>query len=508
MEKPLTRVKKPPDKKPQEVQNTASSVHCWCGNERLERFSPEYMRCPVCETLVLERWPPPKTFRVVDDRRDFYGQTYYQSHLTGDYNYPSIEERSRTDLPERCLHWLKYALKYKLPPGKALELGCAHGGFVAMLKWAGFDAAGLEMSPWLVEFARSTFGIPMFLGPVEEQKIESRSIDLIALMDVLEHLPDPTRTMGYCLSLLKANGILLIQTPHYPEGKKYDAMVKENDPFLIQLKSTEHLYLFSKSSVREFFRRLGAKYIEFEPAIFFQYDMFFAVGAKQLLESPDNRVVDVLSKKPDSRLIQALLDIDSRFTSQRGDTDALRTERDRLQSLYDELLANRDVHREAYEKMEKERDHYQQLYDDTLKDRDALRDAYEKMEKERDKYQVLYNETLENRNFYQQAYDSVVKERDHFQKLYNDTLENRDYYRKAYEAMEDDRDRWQNLYNAKHQEHEKMREELGREIRRIGDELQSEHASRIFLLEHPMGYIGELFRFIMKKRRGDLRDKN
>lgn len=71
------------------------------------------------------------------------------------------------------------------------------------------------MSAWVVEFARRRFNVPMLFGPVEGQQIAPGSLDLIALMDVLEHLPDPAGTMLHCLSLLRPDGVLMIQTPRY-----------------------------------------------------------------------------------------------------------------------------------------------------------------------------------------------------------------------------------------------------------------------------------------------------
>ena len=105
------------------------------------------------------------------------------------------------------MHWLQTLVKFKRPPAETIELGCAHGGFVALMQWAGFTARGLELSPWIVKFAEQTFGIPMLLGPIEDQPIEPASLDVIALMDVLEHLPDPVGTMAHCLRLLKPDGI-------------------------------------------------------------------------------------------------------------------------------------------------------------------------------------------------------------------------------------------------------------------------------------------------------------
>ena len=110
-----------------------------------------------------------------------------------------------------------------------------------MLRQLGFDATGLEMNAWVVNFAKKTFHVPVLLGPVEEQQLERSSLDIVILMDVLEHLPDPERTIRHCLPLLKPNGIFVIQTPYLPEGKTYEDLVQQGDPFLKMLIEDEHL---------------------------------------------------------------------------------------------------------------------------------------------------------------------------------------------------------------------------------------------------------------------------
>lgn len=287
-------------------------MHCWCGNTKLEIFSPAYLKCSECGTLVTAKMPREEIPQVSNDDGGLYGREYWFSHQEQDLGFSNIFVRSRSDLSERCLHWLRTVLKYRLPPAKTLELGCAHGAFVALLRQVGFDSTGLELSPWVVDFSRRTFKVPVLCGPVEEQQIEPASLDIIALMDVLEHLPDPVGTMRHCLGLLKPDGILVIQTPRYQEQKTYDEMVVKNDPFLQQLKDDEHLYLFSHDSIREFFIRLEAEHLEFEPAIFAHYDMFLVVSRQPLSVNTQEKIDEFLSSTPENRIVQALLDADDR----------------------------------------------------------------------------------------------------------------------------------------------------------------------------------------------------
>jgi 2-polyprenyl-3-methyl-5-hydroxy-6-metoxy-1,4-benzoquinol methylase len=276
-------------------------------------FSQEYSVCPECGTLVSQQSLADDQLRVQNDDTDFYGKQYWLDHQKQDLGFPDIHARARNDLPERNLHWLKALLKYCLPPAKVLELGCSSGSFVALLRQAGYDASGVEMSPWVVEFGQKTFGVPISPGPVETLELPPGSLDAIALMDVLEHLPDPAATMAHCLKLLKPDGLLLIQTPQFKEGMDYMVLVETKGAFLEQLKADEHLYLFSDRSVTRLFQQLGAQHFQFEPAIFGHYDMFFAVSRAPLQVNASEQIESALLATPNGRLALALLDMDTRL---------------------------------------------------------------------------------------------------------------------------------------------------------------------------------------------------
>jgi SAM-dependent methyltransferase len=254
--------------------------------------------------------PAPDIARVTDEEKGLYGREYWFSHQERQLGQPTIVVRSRADLSERCLHWLRAVLKYKRPPGRVLELGSAHGGFVAMLRWAGFDATGLEISPWVVNFARRTFDVPVLLGPVEEHDLAPGSLDAIALMDVVEHLVDPAGTLRHCLRLLKPDGVLFLQTPCYEEGTAFEEAVARRPRFAEMLQPAEHVYLFSRSSITALFTQLGAGGVAFEAALFAEYDMFLAVsgGAGGPLPLAEGEA-RVLGPMPPARLMEALLDV-------------------------------------------------------------------------------------------------------------------------------------------------------------------------------------------------------
>jgi 2-polyprenyl-3-methyl-5-hydroxy-6-metoxy-1,4-benzoquinol methylase len=282
---------------------------CWCANSQLQPFSPEYRICASCKTLVSQAGLSEEQLRVQDDTTDFYGREYWLSHQSDDLGFPGIHERARLDLPERCLYWLRALLAYKRPPGQTLELGSAHGGFVALMQASGFAASGLELSSWVVDFARQTFGVPMLAGPIEEQQIAPRSLDALILNDVLEHLPHPLETMRVCVELLKPDGVLIIQTPCYPSDQSYDQLVDKKALFLehIYKKANQHLYLFSQEALKQLLEQAGLLSISFEPAIF-SYDQFVVASRQPLRRFTDIEIDDALKARPAGRLVLALID--------------------------------------------------------------------------------------------------------------------------------------------------------------------------------------------------------
>src|SRR5689334_8236305 len=105
-----------------------STRRCWCGDGALEPFSKDYRRCAACETLMCD---------VMADTGDFYDWEYFHTGQTS-RGVPAIETRARTDLFDRCVYWLNDLARFRLPPARVLELGSAHGGFVALLRQAGY----------------------------------------------------------------------------------------------------------------------------------------------------------------------------------------------------------------------------------------------------------------------------------------------------------------------------------------------------------------------------------
>jgi hypothetical protein len=229
-------------------------------------------------------------------------------------------------------------LQYRVPPARAVDVGCAHGGFVMLLRRAGYDAMGLELSPWVVDFARSTFGVPVLVGTLEAQALAPGSLDVVTLFDVVEHLADPPATLGAAAAALAEDGVLVIQTPSVPRDVSWERMVATDHPFLPLMRERGHLYLFTEEGLRRLLvDRLGIEHVSFEPPYFGAYDMFVVASRRPVVAAKSSAVAEALGASPDGRLVQALLDLDDRLSAlQQRYADVERDRAARLVALQDQ----------------------------------------------------------------------------------------------------------------------------------------------------------------------------
>jgi len=123
------------------------------------------------------------------------------------------------------------------------------------------------------------------------------------------HLADPLGTLKTAARLLKADGFFVVQTPEFKEHLSYADLVATNDLFLKHMANNndEHLYLFSRRSAQEIFRRAGLPTVSFLNPVY-SYDLFFTASESPLETNTAEQIWGALSGRPLGRLVQALLD--------------------------------------------------------------------------------------------------------------------------------------------------------------------------------------------------------
>jgi 2-polyprenyl-3-methyl-5-hydroxy-6-metoxy-1,4-benzoquinol methylase len=102
--------------------------------------------------------------------------------------------------------------RFRLPPGRFLDVGAGPGVLVEEAAERGWDAFGVELSAWSVNEAQRR-GTDVRMRTLEDLNEPAGSIDAATLTDVIEHLPDPLGTMRLLHELLKPGGVVFLATP-------------------------------------------------------------------------------------------------------------------------------------------------------------------------------------------------------------------------------------------------------------------------------------------------------
>ena len=187
-----------------------------CGQEDPRTLYPCFeefhiVKCSGCQLVystltvdkkILQRMYDEQYYHT--ETRDFY---YFQNRVTE----PSMKE-DNPNLKE-FLAGLSLIETYK-PAGRLLDLGCAVGVFLYLARERGWDVTGIDVSPFATAYANKTFELNAISGELEEKRFPDKYFDVVTLWDVIEHFPDPIRTLREVKRILKDDGIILVDTPN------------------------------------------------------------------------------------------------------------------------------------------------------------------------------------------------------------------------------------------------------------------------------------------------------
>ena len=107
--------------------------------------------------------------------------------------------------------------KIRLPAdARILEVGCGTGHNLEMLQRFG-RADGIEIDPAARDLAEQRLGRPISTAPLPELTgVDEGAYDLVALLDVLEHVEEDEAALASIARKLKPGGRILITVPAHP----------------------------------------------------------------------------------------------------------------------------------------------------------------------------------------------------------------------------------------------------------------------------------------------------
>lgn len=141
--------------------------------------------------------------------------------------------------------------------GKILDIGCATGFLLDEARKQGWQAYGVELSKWAVNFAREKFNLDIYEGLVVEAKFPYNYFDAVVMIDTIEHLPNPRQALEEIRRILKPDGILCISTP---DIESFSSRILTARWWGIQ---QSHLYYFSKKTFTKLLDATGFNVIKY-----------------------------------------------------------------------------------------------------------------------------------------------------------------------------------------------------------------------------------------------------
>ena len=97
---------------------------------------------------------------------------------------------------------------------RLLDVGCGDGRFLAAMRTRGWDGDGIETDPVAADLARRRTGATVLETPIDSALIAAGSYDMVSLLHVLEHVPDPRATLLAANRALRPGGTLLLALPN------------------------------------------------------------------------------------------------------------------------------------------------------------------------------------------------------------------------------------------------------------------------------------------------------
>ena len=215
----------------------ASLVCPACGEPRPHRFLYVKNGCEIfrCGSCGLGR-----TESADFDPGAYYTQDYFSGqHADGYADYASAEPVLRREFA----HTVSFIRRH-CSGGRLLELGCAYGFFLQEAK-PYFKVVGIELAEHAANHARRG-GLNVITGIADSPTLGRLGrMDVIVLLDVIEHLPNPRDTLALCVKHLNPGGIIVITTGDFGSltaklaGKRWRLMTPP-----------QHLWFFTRESMR------------------------------------------------------------------------------------------------------------------------------------------------------------------------------------------------------------------------------------------------------------------
>lgn len=238
-------------------------------------FEDEYslMQCSNCQSYCLDPQPTEKQLERA------YDESYYG---TGDKKFNPFIEGMVDRLRLRKARSFSHLIPKK---AKVLDVGCGNGSFLHYIGRTGdFELHGIELEGKSAERAALYDEIQLKIGTLKKEDYPNDTFDLVSLVHVIEHLPNPYEVLDTVTSIAKKDAVLYLELPNIESWQ-----AKWFKGHWFHLDAPRHLVFFSRNQLKAILAERGwdlvkERYSSFQFNPFgMQQSLLNALGVKREL---------------------------------------------------------------------------------------------------------------------------------------------------------------------------------------------------------------------------------
>jgi SAM-dependent methyltransferase len=183
------------------------------------------------------------------DPTSYYTETYFSGEQADGYaDYLAAEPVLRREFARTVAF-----IRQSRDGGRLLEIGCAYGFFLHEAKRY-FDVSGIELAADAAIYCQRA-GLSVSLGVADEITLHrDANVDVIVMLDVIEHLPDPRGTLVLLSRHLVPGGIIVITT-----GDFGSVAARLCGRYWRLMTPPQHLWFFGRESIIRLAGSLGLR---------------------------------------------------------------------------------------------------------------------------------------------------------------------------------------------------------------------------------------------------------
>lgn len=204
----------------------------------------DIVSCRHCGLIYVNPMPD------ADALQEFYSEAFFQGECRP-AGYADYVRDREVHMQQFRAFWPLVRRKFP-DPGRVLDVGCAMGLFLDMVRDEGWETVGIELSGFAAQWARDHLDLDVRAGTIFDVSVPQGAFDVVTLWATVEHLADPLGTLREIYRVLKPGGIILITT-----GEVEGILDRLSTGLCYWYEPPAHLYYFSISTMGTMLQQAG-----------------------------------------------------------------------------------------------------------------------------------------------------------------------------------------------------------------------------------------------------------